>query len=449
MKDKNVRSCLLKFRFIEAAILIGYIALILSILYFIDNTTLTLVLFAVASVLLLKLTRYNAQKNIYLTAFTGLTNSQYIELLSSIHRSSMADLSSAYFRAGEYQTVINMSVMALRKKKLRPQAKFVYLHNVMSAYAMIGDFTKAKAALDTLLDAFDKTKNGDKIKKGFLSIEFYKHYLNGELDACLEECSAREIYIDKFFSDATNYKFLSIMPTFHRGLIYYRQGELEMAKACFEKICSDEYCERVSPGTTEMSKKYLRAIETGDENTLIFPEIMPDEKCQISKKKARQIKISFSIINSVMAICAVLAAFILIKPFMPDLTGLDYILEEDKEELFDSLTDHYGDFTFLKIFCVEHDGENIICLCVVESEAGVDLHTVLDRKSDGMTFTKLKFEGIANDFSASLLTLNGDYLIHFRIVENKNEIPDNAIQVERIKRSGKDLYFCVLDIATK
>ena len=85
MKDKNVRSYLLKFRFIEAAILIGYIALILSILYFIDNITLTWVLFAVASVLLLKLTRYNAQKNIHLTAFTGLTNSQYIELLLSIH----------------------------------------------------------------------------------------------------------------------------------------------------------------------------------------------------------------------------------------------------------------------------------------------------------------------------------------------------------------------------
>lgn len=446
MKDKKTRDAILKFRLIRMAISICCFTLGCLIALFVDNVALVLVLVFLTGCVTGRLYNWNEQKNLYYTLYNGLNIDQYTKLLSSVSGSNVVNLADAYYLAGDYQTAINLSVNALKKKKHRPYHKCRFLYLIMNSYALIGDLDKARNAYDHLCCIFNSAKNGRKIKASFLAVDFFGHYFDGDLDACLEDCLVYSMCVEKFFYNNVNYKILCINPVFFRGMVYYRQGEFEKAKQCFEKVSADEFCTRVSPNIVVLSKKYLEAIDAVDEGALKFPEMLPQDNCEVCKKKFRQGFINKICYFVLVGLLVLYFACRIITTFIPEPTGLDLISREDKAELYAALSEDYDKFEVLKLFWVEHNGKTIESFCIVETEDGVDLHSVVVIVDSGKIDTNLQYEGLSADSISTMWTTDGDYFVRYCVCGSEDEIPEDSFQTEEITVDGDTLYFCVLSI---
>ncbi len=264
---KIAKNCKRRWLFIRIAVLVIFL-----VLYSLAATTEYGLMLApicgllfVYSVPIMGIIVFN--KYVYSILINDLDPEKYLSVLNELYGSSQNAqyLLNGYAFTGRYQDIINICVNRLHHSELQYYFAF-YLNILANCYFELNDIEKLRLVCDKFESAITTGRNNKKTKERYLNnLDFFKCYINGDLNGC-------KVAIEKSKTYATA-NSQKVYVCFKEAVVTYKAGDREKAKALFDGICS------AAPKCwiSELSKKYIQAIEEDKPVVISETEILPDE----------------------------------------------------------------------------------------------------------------------------------------------------------------------------
>lgn len=221
------------------------------------------------------------QKTLFASLGQELDAAKYQEILTSAPKKYTPTYSQRLgmaYHSGDYALTVNLAAGAFGEK-MSPAFKYILLNWLASVYFNVDD----KEKLQAVCDAFDrfskKSKNPEKLRAKYPVFVLYRAYAAGDYSACLSylDDSANQLNPTDF-----QYSLEKVTGKFSRGVIAYRSGDLDGAKAYFEETITDAPKLHLA----QLAQTYLTAMEKEEE--VVFSEILPDANFAIFTPEQRK-----------------------------------------------------------------------------------------------------------------------------------------------------------------
>ena len=205
--------------------------------------------------------------------------------------------------SGDYQTAINICTKALKTFPDNTEVKYAYMPYLAKAYFELQDLEKLKIICDKYYESIENPKKDKVIENLNSLIQYYHSFCVGNFEYGISYCQKRETEISK----RTSTRKINIANNkFYYAITYYKLGNLEKAKQYFEELI--EFAPKIN--MANIAKRYLAAIESGDEKLLENPEILPDDDFEIYRigriHQNRRYRIVLYILLCILAISLII-----------------------------------------------------------------------------------------------------------------------------------------------
>ncbi len=332
---------------------------------------------------------------------------------------------TAEYNVGNYQTVINVCVNKLSRKRYTKD-KCTYLCELAHIYYNLADEENLKRICDKYKEYLAREKKQDRYI--FLSgrIQFYTDYLNGDFEKC-------NMYLQETNEPQSQYR--DVRSLFFRAMICYKSGNSEEAKNHFEKVI------QLAPKLyfSNLAQRYIEQIELGKEYTSVASNLLP--QASLDSPSSKRLPRITTILSHVLMF---LLSYTVVYLTANAIYTVRYNQYKDYAE--ERLEDFYGyeNVDVSEIFYLERDGETLECICVFESsDEGIVIGCIYYRNGEDELF-----------FSPKITNPEiGSYVIEGEVVwgnigcyfyENENDVHIDFDHTTKITVDGTPLYFSLV-----
>ena len=431
--EKNFRTkCTIQF----VTVLVIWV-LLSTLLIFIAKSYLVNIGLIVITALLLKfIVRVIININLDFVIFNELNAKKYKEIvnLSKWFSPSIWQRINASFYSGDYQKTIDICSKKMGQT-CSIQAKFKYISIIAQVYFEVDDKEKLRLACNKFDKLLEISSNKEKHMKSFLVFKFYQFYLNQQFDECLRISND----IPKNISQKNKYyKIQTIYNNFRIGTIYYKLQKIEQAKEYFTKVINSSS----NISVTDLSNEYLSRIEK-KENDFKSVEILPNADCKIHTKEIFFRTLIKNILYYTIVLVVLITSLIPQFKYLIEKHNYELQMEEYETKLKSAIETEYDYYEIIEYFYVEKNGEKIDFLCVIKTNEGIDLLSIVtfDNKK---TLSPIKYaESINAETSYCVNSVTSDFYIGFGVCYLKDEIPTESYYITRIASGEKETYLYI------
>lgn len=343
----------------------------------------------------------------------------------------------AAIAAGDYQTVVDIANTMLANKKCCGKARYYYLSMLARTYFELRDFEK----LELLLKKHNDISAKKLPTKQNLVWDYYHHFLNGDYNACLEMCKRKSGSLKSQFS-ATKYHVC--ISTFYYAVACYSASNLTEAKSIFEKIVSSAPKLHLSV----ISQKYIDAIDNNAKISTI-EYILPTENYQpynektVKKLKRHRVILIISVI--LLCISVVLLAvveYMKYKEEMQRQEEYNAAVMEYENKLNNAIQQHYEQAEFIKYFDIKANGQYIDALCVINTNNGWDLASIVTYDKGETSDIIILIKNISLDQSYCIKSAVSENYIGFQVCTAKPQAT-NLLYLVDFKYNNTDFWIVI------
>ena len=340
---------------------------------------------------------------------------------------------SAALTLGDYQTVVNIADVKLKKEKLSIQNKVIYLSALAKAYFELRDFDKVKELCSKYNELKGSYPKKSYFKSKYSLWNYFDSFLANDYEACKTLCKKA---ISTSNSKKTNYG--KLQNGFYYAVACYENGEMEEAKKAFENIIA------FAPNMylANVSQKYIEGIEANSQIVMSETEVLPEQDYKLfddaGLAKIRRNKI-------IMRILLILCIFLFAISFFINNAerGGNSDLLSYEARLNKSISSYYDDAEAVTSFTLKTDANvHIDDICLINSGGVLDLVSVVTRDG-GDTFGLEKLvTNIALDVPYCVYSHITNYYIGFQIYTDKSWDTD-CYNVVEFEYNGQTCWLCV------
>ncbi len=342
---------------------------------------------------------------------------------------SPVDIVMSAYAGGDHQRILNTVQSVFATTKHAP-LRYVFLSYLSISQFMRGDrkeLTNTLATMECLAKENRKTK---KLSKKDNLLRFLRHFLDGDLDAC--ELDFQEMLAKPKLS-AISHLLWEWLPT----TVYIERGETERAKEALNAFLSRP---KNLPGFVEVAQKQLLDLDNKNGYqgldlriaTTSVPSFPAFEK---SIKR-----------NRFVSVLAIIVVAILLASAISNHIEQKEFAAEIAASVADALPGEQAEL--LAKFYVTEDGSIIDDICILRRANGkllVGAHYVYEGE-DTLYFLPYCTDMESLDLLQRPAIFDNSYTVSYRLYQNKQEIPEDALHTEKFKLDGETLYFCVTEI---
>lgn len=278
---------------------------------------------------------------------------------------------------GDYQTVVNIAVSQMRKKKCSIKVKSFCLSILARAYFELRDFEKLRALLAKYEEYKEQYPSKSFLRTTDSVWRYYQYFLDQNYEACKAVCRERDAAHNP---KAWGAKIQKLQNDFLYAVACYENRETDAAKESFEHIIS--YAPRMN--VASISQKYVEAIDQNRSPLLPDTEVLPDDSYQMHDARTAAKIRRYGIIKRIVIIIVVA------------LLALTYYIDKrEKDEirsfevkLNDALAEKYGEAVWIDHFGLEKGEVYVASLCLAKNGNELDLVEVVSSDRD-VTFDVL------------------------------------------------------------
>lgn len=120
------------------------------------------------------------------------------------------------------------------------------------------------------------------------------------------------------------------------------------------------------------------------------------------------------------------------------------------EIVHDAIKEHYASYEILRLIQIQNDGKpTLYHFCVInDSHDNIDVLWMSTSKNEDDDYTMVATiitDNIESKKEYSVTSKEQDLTVEYLLCEKK-DIPDSALQKEKIKFGGRELYFCITNL---
>ncbi|MBQ9746401.1 MAG: hypothetical protein IJW21_06220 [Clostridia bacterium] len=281
MKNDSEKKIVRNYYIHTGIALAVYIAALVAVYVILPNTQifLKLMLFVLCMVCAKLILNFLAYKHFLYILFVELYASKFAAVMkpSRWFAPSATYRMMASYYSGEHAETVNICTKMLKGKPGAAQ-KLLYTVVLARTYFELGDNEKLRAVC-TSFSAYTFTqRNCEKLRAKYPVMEFFAHYLGGDLAACEEAAKKGMAAETRVYA-----KLAAVQSKFFHAVASYRLGNAPKAQILFEEVIYE------APKThfARMAHTYLDAIALEDANIVACAEVLPDEKFEVYNKRTR------------------------------------------------------------------------------------------------------------------------------------------------------------------
>lgn len=176
---------------------------------------------------------------------------------------------NAAYLSGDFQTAINICTSIINEKTSK-SIKCMYSALLATSYLEMGDMQKAKDARDAFENYAQKLKTAKRLRKAYgFTTDFIKSFTDERFEECLAMCTERE-KLHLANPSKSRLKLTSVYLCY--VMTYYKLGDTERCRYYCDKLIT----EAPNLYRARIAEKYIKVLETQNEELLIPDEIFPD-----------------------------------------------------------------------------------------------------------------------------------------------------------------------------
>ena len=342
---------------------------------------------------------------------------------------SPIDIVISAYAGGDHQRVLN-TVQSIFTTTKRPPLHYIFLSFLSISQFMRGDrenLANTLAVMERLAKENRKTK---KLSKKDNLLRFLRHFLDGNLDACERDC--QEMLLRPKLN-AISRLLWEWLPT----TVYIERGESERAKEALTTFLARP---KNLPGFVEVAQKQL--LDLGEKDgyrgldlRLVATSLPSFPAFEKSIKRNRLVSI-LAVFAIVMSLASGILNYAEQKEFSEEIAAS--VAEAMPGEQAELLTRFY----------VTVDDNIIDDICILRRANGKLLvgSNYLHVGDDTLYFRPYCTDMESFDLVQMPAIFDNTYTVSYRLYQNKQDVPENALHTEKLKLDGKTLYFCVTEI---
>ena len=381
-------------------------------------TTIAFVLFfcAVERIIIRKI----ANHYIHSILFQDLDPSRYKEVLmgSRFFSPPVSCKMMGAYCSGDYQTTVNICEKMLRNK-LKPNHAFFYLSLLACVYFETRNFEELKTICSRYQTSL--SEYGGKSLQDIPLMCFMRSFLKGDYDICKN-------LIEKGNRNKKVGNLQIIRDRLYYAIITYELGQSEKAKSCFEEII--ENAPKLNYAL--LAKKYLDAINSLDESTLVYPKLNPDPNYILYTPHQLSVRRRNRIIQYVlMGVLVVVSIYSIYSNNMFD------------KKLNDAIKAQNSSYQLIDYFPIMYEDKSLAIMCLVSASDGLT-EGYVGTYDNGKTLSFLVMEeGLKTGTYYFQRVGDSDCYIGFQIYEGKESLPENSYKTIEYEINGVIQYFCI------
>lgn len=310
---------------------------------------------------------------------------------------------------GDYQTVVNIAVSQMRKKKCSIKVKSFCLSILARAYFELRDFEKLRALLAKYEEYKEQYPSKSFLRTTDSVWRYYQYFLDQNYEACKAVCRERDAAHNP---KAWGAKIQKLQNDFLYAVACYENRETDAAKESFEHVIS--YAPRMN--VASISQKYVEAIDQNRSPLLPDTEVLPDDSYQMHDARTAAKIRRYGIIKRIVIIIVVA---LLVREAIADYTEISRY----ESKLNDAIAGSYDQAAFVKYFNLKKDGYDVEAICLIESGDRLDMASIVTYDNGKTSDLVMLVEEIEPNLYYCVKSTASGYYIGFQIytTEVKNK----------------------------
>ena len=339
---------------------------------------------------------------------------------------------SAALTLGDYQTVVNIADVKLKKEKLSIQNKVIYLSALAKAYFELRDFDKVKELCSKYNELKGSYPKKSYFKSKYSLWNYFDSFLANDYEACKTLCKKA---ISTSNSKKTNYG--KLQNDFYYAVACYENGEMEEAKKAFENIIA--FAPKMY--LANVSQKYIEGIELSSPPVLSETKILPAKDSEILDSDTSAKLRRHRIVNIVVLIIS--AVVLLLLCFYNAQLGDNSDISTYETRLNNAISRAYKDAEAVTSFTLKTDANAYIDdICLINSGGTLDLVSVVTGYGGNQLSLEKLVTNIALDVPYCAYSPITNYYIGFQIYTDKSWDTD-CYNIVEFEYNGQTCWLCV------
>ena len=335
------------------------------------------------------------------------------------------------YASGDHQRLLNTVQANIHAVKKGP-FRYVFLSYLSISQFMRGDRESLACTLAEMDRLVQEDRRARKLFKKDNLFAFFRHFLNGEYDACEHDCQQA---LAKPKISAITLLLWEWLPT----TVYTERGDTERAKAALTAFLARP---KNLPSFVEVAQKQLLGLHDGGGyqglalRLAADPFATPIPAFVKNLNKNRRSKI-------LLIIAVVLFLLSGVSNTVDDIRTERELIEKVAIAMPGEQAELLARFDVVK------DDTIIDDICVLRRANGkILIGTYFVYESDKST---THFEPYCEDMTSTTIlqmpaNFDKSYVVHYRLYEKEDYVPRNAHAVAEFDLDGKTFYFCVIKI---
>lgn len=325
------------------------------------------------------------------------------------------------YYAGNYREAAQVCSNLLTEKAFRKYWGFCYSMR-MRIWLETDDREKLAAEYEAYTAYIAQIKNPQRRETLLEDTLWYKCWLDGDIQTCIREMEKAKdanTNLNRFTRD------------YLLAILHHRSGNNQQAQLLFTQIINR------APNLyfVQVAKDSLQAMERGEIHTLPQIQAQPDATAVAGyKKKQRKISLPRLIQIVLLTVLLALTLFFYLRP-VP--------IEKHIAQL---VTEEFGSDAAYQCVTIADDNGKDFVLCIISSRG--ELHSIwLYAEGKDYFWMEASYAPLLVGETYHLADPWDYSCLELMICDDREAVPENALQVKTMDSNGKTLYICILSQA--